>query len=213
MRIASVKLTKFRRFEDLEIRDIPATAKLVVLAGPNGSGKSSLFDAFLLKYKAEASYGGIQDTRYYNRTGSEDKKIFDRIKIEKHGNSTFTRGSLYVRSAYRNEPDFQTTTITREGPILEQHSLARLIDYDAAAKRNYARLASRALGDVFVHKEGSMTMSQYRDNFVGEIRDPLLRLFPDLRFVGVGNPLEQGTFQFEKGAIKGFDYKNLPDYA
>lgn len=144
MRIASVKLTKFRRFEDLEIQGIPETAKLVVLAGPNGSGKSSLFDAFLLKYKFEASYGLAQDPKYYNRTDSDDKNFSNRIIIERHGGSIFTRGSLYVRTAYRNESDFQTTTLKRHEPILNQHSLNRLIDNDATAQINYARLASQA---------------------------------------------------------------------
>ncbi len=35
------------------------------------------------------------------------------------------------------------------------------------------------------------------------------RLFPDLTFVGVGNPLDQGTFHFDKGTIKNFEYLNL----
>ena len=33
MRISNIKLTKFRRFADLEVKDIPSSAKLVVLAG------------------------------------------------------------------------------------------------------------------------------------------------------------------------------------
>ncbi|RIK85492.1 MAG: hypothetical protein DCC69_10080 [Hyphomicrobiales bacterium] len=44
VRLLNTHITQFRRFADLTIRDIPASAKLVVLAGPNGSGKSSLFD-------------------------------------------------------------------------------------------------------------------------------------------------------------------------
>lgn len=209
MRIARVKLTKFRRFEDLEIRDIPSTAKLVVLAGPNGSGKSSLFDAFLLKYKYANQYNLKPDAGYYNRNNKKDKNIDNKVNIVWHGDQLFARGALYVRTAYRNESDFQTKYIEREGDILEQHNLHRLIDQDATASLNYARLAAKALEDVFVREDGTTTLSQYREEFFGEIRDPLFRLFPDLRFVGVGNPLEQGTFQFEKGDIKAFDYKNL----
>jgi recombinational DNA repair ATPase RecF len=133
MRIARVKLTKFRRFEDLEIRDIPSTAKLVVLAGPNGSGKSSLFDAFLLKYKYAALYSWNQDTTYYNKNDEKDKNISNKVNIDWHGGQLFARGSLYVRTAYRNESAFQTTTINRQGSILDQHTLHRLIDQDATA--------------------------------------------------------------------------------
>ncbi len=46
MRISSVHMKNFRRFTDLDIREIPASAKLVLLVGSNGSGKSSVFDAF-----------------------------------------------------------------------------------------------------------------------------------------------------------------------
>ena len=45
MKIASIHLQNFKRFTDLKIQNIPATAKLVVLLGPNGCGKSSVFDA------------------------------------------------------------------------------------------------------------------------------------------------------------------------
>lgn len=52
-------------------------------------------------------------------------------------------------------------------------------------------------------------MGDYREKLIGEVRDPIQRLFPSLTFVGVGNPLAQGTFQFDKGVSSGFDYKNL----
>ena len=46
MRIASLTLKNFKRFTELEIGDVPDSAKLVLLVGSNGSGKSSIFDAF-----------------------------------------------------------------------------------------------------------------------------------------------------------------------
>ncbi len=45
MKIKSIKLKDFKRFTDLTIKEIPETAKLVVMIGPNGCGKSSVFDA------------------------------------------------------------------------------------------------------------------------------------------------------------------------
>ena len=45
MKIKSIKLTNFKRFTDVTIKDLPETTKLVVMIGPNGSGKSSVFDA------------------------------------------------------------------------------------------------------------------------------------------------------------------------
>jgi AAA domain, putative AbiEii toxin, Type IV TA system len=46
MRIKELNLKNFKRFTDLQIKNIPAEAKLVLLIGANGSGKSSVFDAF-----------------------------------------------------------------------------------------------------------------------------------------------------------------------
>lgn len=209
MRIASVKLNKFRRFADLEVREIPSTVKLVVLAGPNGSGKSSLFDAFLLQYRFQSQYGWNNDIRYYNRPEDSDQNLHNRIVVSGHGNEIFTRGSLYVRTAYRHDAEFAMSSLSRQGSILETFNLNRLIDADATVALNYARLASQAMEDVFVNEAASTTMGDYRDKLIGEVREPLGRLFPDLMFVGVGNPLDQGTFQFEKGSTKGFDYKNL----
>ena len=45
MKVKSIKLRNFKRFTDLTIKEIPETAKLVVMIGPNGCGKSSVFDA------------------------------------------------------------------------------------------------------------------------------------------------------------------------
>lgn len=50
MKIKSIKLTNFKRFTKLNIKEIPETAKLVVMIGPNGCGKSSVFDALKLYF-------------------------------------------------------------------------------------------------------------------------------------------------------------------
>ena len=55
MRIQNIRLKNYRRFTELTIGDLPATARLVVLVGPNGTGKSSVFDSFLLKASAAIS--------------------------------------------------------------------------------------------------------------------------------------------------------------
>ncbi|MNX96851.1 hypothetical protein D3C86_1291920 [compost metagenome] len=95
------------------------------------------------------------------------------------------------------------------GAVVDDLPIARMIELDSSVSRNYQRLASQAMEDLIVREAGSTTIGEFRDRFVGEIREPLRRLFPDLIFVGLGNPLAEGTFKFEKGSVKNFDYKNL----
>lgn len=209
MRLLSISITRFRRFADLTVHDIPPSAKLVVLAGPNGSGKSSLFDALLLRYRLDTKIGWSGDTKYYDRPHEPAVDIHARISVTTDTGGNFGRGNLYVRTAYRNDHEFTTNTLSRQGDILDNLDLNRLIEPDATVGVNYQRLASQAMEDVFVNEEAGTTMGEYREKLIGEVRSPLKRLFPDLTFVGVGNPLNQGTFQFDKGTSKNFDYKNL----
>jgi energy-coupling factor transporter ATP-binding protein EcfA2 len=201
MRLLNTHITKFRRFADLTIRDIPASAKLVVLAGPNGSGKSSLFDALLLRYRIAAGYSWAGDAKYYDRPQDPFVDLTARISVTTD-TGNFARGNLYVRSAYRNDPEFNTDTLRRQGAILDTNSLNRLIEPDATVSVNYQRLASQAMEDIFVNEKAGTTVGDYREKVIGEVRSPLKRLFPDLTLVGVGNPLSQGTFQFDKGTSK-----------
>lgn len=210
MRISSIKLTKFRRFADLEIKDIPQTAKLVVLAGPNGSGKSSLFDALLIRYRIDSNIGWNEDAKYYDRPDNiSNIHTVNKVAIQTCSGANLVRGSVYVRTAYRHDPEFVMSSLSRQGAILDSLRLNKLIETDATVAVNYARLASQAMEDVFVNEAASTTMGDYRDKMLGEVREPMKRLFPDLTFVGVGNPLDQGSFQFNKGTTKNFDYMNL----
>ncbi|WP_449395569.1 AAA family ATPase [Devosia riboflavina] len=209
MRVSRVQINSFRRFSSLIIAEIPETARLVVLAGPNGSGKSSLLDAFLLRYRMDASVGYHEDPKYYDRGPNPNSHIVNRISIEFHGGVGIRRGAIYVRSAYRNDPEFETSSLTQQGSVLDVVALSRLIQTDATVASNYQRLASQAMQDLFVDRADTTTFGEYRDWLIGQAREPLKRLFPDLTFLGIGNPLNKGSFQFEKGSIRGFDYKNL----
>ena len=46
MRVKTVKLVGFKRFDHLTIDLGPTPKKIVAMVGPNGCGKSSIFDAF-----------------------------------------------------------------------------------------------------------------------------------------------------------------------
>lgn len=209
MRLKSLHVVRFRRFVDLELRDLSPTAKLVVLAGPNGSGKSSLFDAIFIRSRTDSETGRFSDTDYYDRPNETQRDLGKRIQVCKHGGGGLVRNSVYVRTAYRNDHEFRTSSVSGLGDIVDQVTVKRFIEPDNTVSNNYQRLASTAIEDVFVDEKDETTFGDYREKVTGEIRRPLKRLFSDLNFVGFGNPLQQGSFRFDKGDCKGFDYKNL----
>jgi predicted ATPase len=204
MKIKSVEIRGFRRFESVTIADLPP-AKLVVLAGPNGSGKSSLFDAFSVWHQSQQT-GLNWDASYHSRAGKPWQG--DDVKLWFHSDQT-SRKTFYFRSPYRNDPEFQISELRKQGDVLEEVRVRRMIDSDGSVSRNYQRLASTAFEDAFSEADESTTLRQFRDNTIGEIARTVGRLFPDLKLHTLGNPLQDGTFRFAKGSIEKFSYKNL----
>jgi len=203
VKIKSIKVDRFRRFEDLRIDDLPP-AKLVVLAGPNGIGKSSLFDAFSIWYQAN-QIGLNWDPAYHSRSSEGWSQ---HVQITFHAGAP-SKKTFYFRSAYRNDPEFQINSLTRQAVPTEDVRVRRMIDADGTVSSNYQRLASNAFENAFANYSGSMTLQEFREQAIGEISRAVGRLFPDLKLHTLGNPLQDGTFTFAKGAIQKFSYKNL----
>ena len=65
MKVKSIHLSDFKRFTDLTVDGLPATARLIVLLGPNGCGKSSLFEAFYQKTFVYRRRGQSNDPDYF----------------------------------------------------------------------------------------------------------------------------------------------------
>ena len=116
---------------------------------------------------------------------------------------------FYIRSAYRNDPEFQINQLRRVGDLLDEVRIQRMIDNDAAVSKNYQRLVGNAIEDVFDRGDGSTTLDAFREQATDEIRSPFRRLFPDMEFNSLGNPMTDGTFRFTKGSTKRFSFKNL----
>ena len=91
MKIKSIALTRFKRFTNLQIVDIPKTAKLVILVGPNGSGKTSLFEAFNFYYKWKG-YGNPGDKEYLIKGavgGGNGFEVAQTVNINFHDGVSF----------------------------------------------------------------------------------------------------------------------------
>ena len=186
MKIASIHLQNFKRFTDLRIQNIPATAKLVILLGHNGCGKSSVFDALQCKsYKYRQSRHD-ENPDYYLEISTQEQRL-NQIDIEFHNSSLpDMEKAIYVRTAYRT-----------------------MTENDAAAADNHQRLVSNLVGLIFGRENFSKTLRQFQDEAIAEIQDAMRRLFPDLVLSGLGNPLSGRNFTFAKGANSNLLYQNL----
>ncbi len=214
MKIKSISLKSFKRFTDLKIQEMPETAKLVVIAGPNGCGKSSLFDGMSAWHRQWKGIGHNWNSGYHQKLGADSLgHIQNAAEIELYGevpnDQNDKKKALYVRTAYRNDPQFRLDQLKRSGSQLDESRFEMLIQNDAAVSKNYQRLASQAFKDVFVDYDENATIGDFRQHVIGDIKASMRRVFPDLDLNDLGDPLEDGTFFFDKGVSKGFDYKNL----
>ena len=209
MKIKSVHLQNFKRFTDLRIQNIPETAKLVVLLGPNGCGKSSLFDAFHLKSYEYRGMGYTNDPDYYFKSPTAKNQPIP-MTIEFHNElQADLKKAIYVRTAYRNDPVMNISSIQKMSSVLQETRFTKIIENDAAAGTNFQRLASNALERVFRKEEREKTIADFQDETLGEIQDAMRRLFPNLVLNSLGNPLSDRSFTFDKGTSENFHYKNL----
>ena len=115
MKLERIVIKDFKRFTHLTIESIPETARLIMLFGPNGCGKSSLFDALYLWSRAKKT-NIVEDGEYYSRVRNKEQitsqgVVGRNIEINFHGgpvqDETQLKKVFYMRSAYRNDPDFR----------------------------------------------------------------------------------------------------------
>ena len=217
MKLATITIKDFRRFTDLKIQNLPEPTRLIMLAGPNGCGKSSLFDAFAIWHRSRSrpqeNLGW--DSTYHSKSGSDilrSREITDQVQIEFHDERTRTEEEqkklFYIRSAYRNDPEFQTNTLRTVGSVLDEGTVRRLIENDATVSKNYSRMVSNSLQDMYEYADPDERIRQFRERTISEVRQPFARLFPEMELNSLSNPLENGTFRFTKGSSKGFEFKN-----
>lgn len=209
MRVASIQLKNFKRFSNLVIHDIPKSAKLVVVVGPNGCGKSSLFDAFLHWYRQRAGFGINSDALYYRKDSVEEFNWGQTVEVNLHDGVEAKKGSLYVRTAYRNDPDFSVDGINRPGDPSDGVRVNRAIDNDQTVSDNYRRLVYDTMSGVYNESNNAKTVSALREELIGGIRASMQNVFGDLILNSVSDPLGAGAFFFEKGVSKSYHYKNL----
>ena len=220
MKLSSVRIKDFKRFTDLTVTDIPATAKLVVIVGPNGAGKSSLFEAF--NYWLSVARQNIQfDPLYHMKICgpaiADWSQMFQRITIAFHDaeinpqtDPQSARKAFYLRSAYRHEPDFSINQLNRADDMLaDSRRPITLISGEARVSDNYQRIISASIDALFDSSNNTTTAGEIVERLVGRVREGMSRVFDGLQLDGPGRPLQGGSFLFTKGYSRGYHYKNL----
>ena len=215
MRIRSIHLKGFKRFVDLTIEDIPATARLVILVGPSGSGKSSLFEAINAWGKDHSQ--SLYDPEYYKRdaqpTNSRSPEYFSNLGVTINADNPPSNlgEACYIRSAYRHTPKFNISNIEKIDESEYWRSLGQrnFSTPDDEVQKNYQRVYTQIMREVFNSKE--RTNSDIREQVIGPVRDSLQSIFSDLRLHSLEDPEAKdiGTFYFEKGTAKKYNYVNL----
>ena len=170
MRISSITLRNFKRFTDFAVKDIPATAKLVLVVGPNGSGKSSLFDALIHWHRQRAGFGIHNDELYYRKDSAAAFDWSQIVDVQLHAGSVLQKSSLYVRSAYRNDPDFTIGGLSRLNAPSDAVRINRSIDTDQSVSENYQRLVYSTVTGVYDTANDLKTVQILREELIGSVR-------------------------------------------
>ena len=213
MRIRDIYLTGFKRFTDLTIEDIPDTAKLVILVGPSGSGKSALFEAINAWGKDHGN--SRYDPEYYRKGGQPTTSgVQERfrnlgVRINADDCPANLGEACYIRSAYRHTPKFSVSTMEKinESQYWRHRGDRNFSTPDAEVERNYQRVYRQMVKEVMSPE--LLTNVNIREGVIGQVRDSLQSIFPELRLHSLEDPEGEGTFYFEKGDTQKYNYVNL----
>lgn len=206
MKITKLYLKNFKRFTELNIKEIPPEAKLIVLAGPNGCGKSSIFDMF--EQILNRNKGVLSEDDYLRKDKSQPwicEIETNRGSFSNNKTIPSEKNAVYIRSPYRINPQFNVGQISSMPDMLDdQDRPKRTIDLDNRITSNYQRLWFQLAKNFYYRSEKDI-----RKEFEDKLNEILGKVL-EIKLSDIGNPLEgSGQFYFRKGIVEKFPFKNL----
>lgn len=171
------------------------------------SGYQSLGDFHYLS--KEGSLKNYEYREWYTLASKIVSINFHDLQSDNSGTIGNIKGRFYFRSAYRNEPDFQIQVMQKQNDPTQSFRLSSLIQNDQTVSSNYQRLIANTISGIYDKENDSKSVAMLRDELTGKIRESIRRVFGDLEFSSLGDPLINGNFYFSKGTTQNFNYQNL----
>lgn len=213
MRIKTLRLKEFKRFDDLTIDLGEEPKKIIAIVGPNGCGKSSIFDAFEDKMR-DFRHIGDEGQGFYSKAfyySEEDKRKTTYNKYESviitADKGIIGRKSFYIRTSYRFTSKINVQILEALPEILESRDEPiSSIAIDTRLEANYKRLLGTAYSEFF---DGSKTGEVVRNELIGKVNSILNQIL-DIEISNLGNILaKKGQLYFKKENVTDFPYANL----
>lgn len=209
MRVKTLRLTGFKRFDDLTIDLGPTPKKIVAMVGPNGCGKSSIFDGFEQKMQSGRSHENADfysKSLFYDDNSQNERYKAREVKLTLDQEALSTK-SFYFRTSYRYTPKINVNQIK---PIQETRSRnddpGSTIALDQRLLKNYQELHATLYSE---YTKGSKTGDQIHGEFIEKVNTILSNIL-DVRISDLGEPLNRkGQIYFKKGNTIDFPYANL----
>jgi AAA15 family ATPase/GTPase len=189
MRIKELSLNNFKRFTDLQIKDIPYEAKLVLLIGANGSGKSAIFDAFeqLISNTKHGSSNRGFENEYFRKNKAKEFSInvtfSDGISFKRNNHhesdSNIKPHFFYGRPSLRIVPTINNVNASEKTLAENKDSPFRFIELDSKFNLDVLQFTqdiNKALREpVFAGKQAD-TLQIFRE-FIEPFNNSLDRIF------------------------------------
>ncbi len=188
MRLASLSLKNFKRFTDLEIVNLPESAKLVLLVGSNGSGKSSIFDA--LNLLSPGPFNRRPEDVVYDRKNPAETFL---LRAELHHGATLVSTSGQLTITPGKVPPFFGRSSLRVVPAIEnvanapdqiQNNLDRPLFFTHEDRRFFADVAQfasridKALREPTFEGRAADTVAIFQ-SYIEPFNQSLRRIFGD----------------------------------